>query len=184
AQQQACSCNWQWNWTWDWSNNAPPAATGDAPADGGAPADSQAAPFTTDNGPITQWNSVDASATATSVVDVTPLSSVAQSGADPGLVQQQVESGQSFVNDQAAAAAARADQLNPWNLNSVWGYGIPVASVTQSNVLSADSTAVTLASVDQELIQGQDVLFNAQDVANANADGTDASQAATAGNEG
>jgi hypothetical protein len=67
---------------------------------------------------------------------------------------QDAEAGQSFTNDQAAVAVSEADQLSPWNVNTVWG--VPVASVTQSNTVSADSKASATASLDQELIQGQD----------------------------
>ena len=109
---------------------------------------------TYDDGPVDQSNTVDATATASVDVTLDGLLSVNQEGVDPSLQMQDAEFGQSFANSQTAIAVAGADQLNPWNVNSVWG--VPVASVKQANFVSADSLATASASLDQELIQGQD----------------------------
>ncbi len=183
TQQQACDCNWTWNWTWDWSKTAPDASTGAAPSDGSAPADAQDASFTTDNGPITQWNSVDASALASTDTTVTPLYFVDQTGADPTQDVQLVDNGQSFVNDQAATAITRSDQIDPSNLNSVFGVGIPIASITQANVVSSRSVAMAVVSLDQELIQGQDAT-GAAPPADSTQDTTGATPAGTDGTAG
>ena len=177
SQQQACSCNWQWNWTWDWSAGAPSTSSGDAPATGSDPADSQSAPAITpaDNGPITQWNSVDASATAAANFEVTPLYSAAQSGADPSVDTQALDNGQSISNNQVVSAIVRADQINPSNFNLGWGVGIPIASITQANVVAGEADATGWSIVDQELIQGQDVL----ETTDSSGDSTDPSETTT-----
>ena len=158
TQQQACDCNWQWNWTWDWSTGLPTSTSVDptTASSGAAPAPGDAPSLTLDNGPVDQSNTVQATATASTDVPVTPLLAVDQSGVDPALEMQDAEPGQSFANTQSATATAQADQIDPSNMNSVWGRGIPVASVTQANTVTASSDAETAAVLDQELIQGQD----------------------------
>jgi hypothetical protein len=165
TQTRACECTWTWTWNWDWSAGAPSRAPAAAAPIAGAPAGDAPAATTTDTppappsvvydeGPVSQTNTVTAVAAASADVTVTTLLAGNQVGVDPALELQDAQPGQSFANDQSSAAYASADQLRPLNVNSVWG--VPTVSVTQSNTVAAAAAAQATATLDQELIQGQD----------------------------
>ena len=154
TQKQACDCNWTWTWNWDWSTGTP-VSTGPIAASAADSTPSEPDPsITYDDGPVSQSNEVAATAQAAVDYTVTGEINVTKTGADPALESQDAEFGQSIANDQTALAVSQATQLNPWNVNSVWG--VPVASVSQKNFTWADSFAGAQVTVNHELIQGQD----------------------------
>src|SRR5581483_10345718 len=154
TQKQACDCNWTWTWNWDWSTGTP-VSTGPIAASAADTAPSEPDPsITYDDGPVSQSNEVAATAQAAVDYTLTGEINVTKAGADPALESQDAEFGQSIANDQTALAVSQATQLNPWNVNSVWG--VPVASVNQKNFTWADSFAGAQVTVNHELIQGQD----------------------------
>jgi hypothetical protein len=134
--QQACDCSWTWNWNWDWSSGAPASTPPDASSDGGTdPPASDDTLF----GAVTQEN--DATATATATISATVDTSLDQSqtGVDPSLGRQHVWGGQTTVNAQSAIVTAEAHQTRP--VNRIMVFGVPTASVTQVNSVSADASA-------------------------------------------
>ena len=151
---ESCTCAWDWNWNWDWSDQAPspalPTTTGS-----GAPSAPTTRAFdaAVDDGPVTQTNSVSAEATASVEVSAAQEQDQTQTGADPGLELQDTWAEQRILNAQTGVAVADATQIDPWNLNMGWG--VPVASVLQSNIVEAVATAQVTAEVSQAVVQEQ-----------------------------
>ncbi len=100
-----------------------------------------------------QTNAVGATATAAVSFDATQQLAQDDVGAAPDAG---LEAGteQRVANAQTAEAVAEADQTDPQNLNTVWG--VPVASVQQSNVITAEATATATVQVLQLVDQQQE----------------------------
>jgi hypothetical protein len=164
SSQQTCTCDWTWNWSWDWDTQTPastPTPTASTPA---APATtpSDPAPFdpSTDSGPVVQTNSVSAEAAASvtfqSTQDVQQDVPTAEPNSDPntdptGDPTTGVD--QRLANAQSAEADATATQIDPANGNTAWN--VPVASVTQANLVAAEASALVSVEVDQAVGQQQ-----------------------------
>jgi hypothetical protein len=135
--QQACDCSWTWNWNWDWSSGAPASTPPDPSSDGGG--DDPPASDDTLFGAVTQENDATATATATISATVDTTLDQTQTGVDPSLGRQHVWGGQTTVNAQSAIVTAEAHQTRP--VNRIMVFGVPTASVTQVNSVSADASA-------------------------------------------
>ncbi len=172
--------SWTWNWTWVLAGRIdvvaelaggmrvqlglelelglerqrhrprPASGTSTAPSE----ATTRAFDPATDDGPVTQTNSVSAEATAS--VEFIALAELdqTQTGADPKLELQDAWADQRIVNAQTAVAVAEAAQNDAWNLNFVWG--VPVESVLQSNDrVGTMTTAGVTARMSQGIVQEQ-----------------------------
>jgi hypothetical protein len=155
---EACDCNWTWSWSWDWSKGAPASTAATDGAAAAADAETaEAAPEefdpATDDGAVTQSNSVSAGAWATAALTTTSELDQAQAGSDPTLELQDAWALQRIQNSQTVEADATAGQTNAWNVNFVWG--APVESVLQTNEVEADAVADASADVTQYIVQDQ-----------------------------
>jgi hypothetical protein len=152
---QQCDCNWSWNWTWDWSAGAPASATSAPPAGAGQSTstnhDQAPQAPAADIGPVTQTNSVEATASADVLANATQLLGQQQDGVDPSLGS--LEAQQIFISSQTALAQALAGQAHVKNLNVVWGAS--TGPVKQSNLVAATATARAEADDVQGIVQKQ-----------------------------